>query len=223
MLVFRDVLNGGERIVADHLRHLSWSPDQRYVALISLDGTVGLFDSLQGQMLEISGLGRMRTLGWSPDGHYLAPHRTTPLVILDLSALESNLAPESLRFVGPSDDAIFADWGPDGSNEALLLPGYCDPEGYRLDRLDLQAGTTRRIPTAIGGFWVYDWSPRGDLIAVSSREIDGGFTLFDASTGLRTPRLLLDEAVTSMQDVQWSASGGWISLERISGRDRCMT
>lgn len=224
-LVLRDDDAGTERIVADELGNVSWAPDWQYAVLVGREGELSVLDPSRAEVfgLDALGLGRPHTITWSPDGRYFVPERTDPTIIVDTDGLDASFSVEALRLVGPFEAAIFADWGPGAlPGEALLLGEYCAPDGFWLDRVNLETGDVRRIPTAEAEFWVYDWSPRGDLVAVSSWKVDTGFTLVDAVTGERQSRPNLEATVTTMQDVQWSASGQWIALQQISGRDRCM-
>jgi len=220
-LVFSPEVGPPEQIMSRLAGSVSWAPSGRFLTLQRRDGEWSIYDIYRDSMFDLTA-GASGAGNWSPDGRFFVFGRAGSTGIVDTAGLLSGAGAESLRVIGPFADAIFADWGPGASpTEALLLGEYCAPDGFRLDRVDLATGERSRIPTTVGGFWVYDWSPRGDLIAVSSWDVDGGFTLIDAVTGGRAVRPTLDTVVTTMRDVAWSASGEWIKLNEIGGRDRC--
>lgn len=223
-LILRNGNVDSERVLAADLGYVGWAPSHRYAVLVGRHGDLSIFDPLRGESLDLSGLGLGRaSIGsWSADARYFVARRTYPTVVVDTAGLEGNFEVDALRLIGPFEEAIFADWGPGASpTEVLLLAEYCAPDGFWLDRADLETGDVTRIATDVAEFWVHDWSPRGDLIAVSSWKVDTGFTLVDAVTGERQRRPNLEAVVTTMQDVQWSGSGDWIALQQIGGRDRC--
>ena len=223
VLVVRDEPAGTEEVVAERLQAISWAPDGWLAALASTDGKLRLFDVQSAEVRELGAFGPLADLRWSTTGRYLVmesylavdtPERS--VTVFDLGDLGR------VRVLGPFNQATFADWGVGAEpSEVLLLGEYCQTAGFWLDRLDLMTGELTRLETEAGGFWVHDWSPRGDWIAVSSWDVAGGFALVDAVTGVRAGRPELDAMVTSMQDVVWSASGDWIALGEIGGRDRC--
>ncbi|MEZ4502749.1 MAG: hypothetical protein R3C39_09005 [Dehalococcoidia bacterium] len=213
---------GQESTLADRLADVVWSGSERRLATVTIDGDLEVLDLETAQSFT-PGDGPHWSAVWSNDGRYLATwfsSRQGAVGIFDLGVPGTDWQATPVRTLGPFDATAFADWGPGATpSEALLLGDYCLPDGFRLDRLDLSTEEIRRIPTELGGFWVYDWSPRGDLIAVSSWDV--GFELIDPDTGLLGDRPVLSAVVTTMQDVAWSAGGRWLALHDIGGRDRC--
>jgi len=218
--------DGSERVLRDDVAMVWWNPSGT-TALLERWNDKGneqsftLFDAMSGASREVDVLNYTGSPIWSSDGRYVAMSSWVGQASIYEPGVAAN-GPLS-AIIGPIDGSIFMDWGPGTPpTEALLLADYCEPSyGFHLDRVDLETGETRRIAAPVGGFWVSDWSPDGELIAASSPELPRGFALLDADTGEDVTPQVLAAAVDGMQDVLWSASGRWLLAAPIGGRDRC--
>ncbi len=136
---------------------MDWSPNDKYLAVGSMDGHVRIYDAQTLQLMKILA-GHSETVdavNWSPSGNYIAStgHDAT----VRLWDLASNSA-KVLK--GHTAQVRNVKWSPDGSN---LASGGHDGT-LRIWNKD---GDSISVATGAPGYVGIDWHPSGKFIATS--------------------------------------------------------
>jgi WD40 repeat protein len=153
---------------------VSWSPSGEYATVVGSDGSVRIWDTVNGVELQRFPFFGSRLALWSPteDHIYAAGNSIDEIRIYQLSSALSSIPgiPGMRGVVG------FMSWSPDGRQ---IGRGYHDGSAIIYD-----AQTWEQVMTLDSGTeWVSgaDWSPAGDRILTTN--MDSTTRIWDASSG----------------------------------------
>jgi WD40 repeat protein/DNA-binding SARP family transcriptional activator len=182
-----DALSGDEVFaLAGHqwgLDHAAWSPNGRWIATTSIDGTVRIWDAPTGawRFTLVGHSARVFRVAWSPDSTHLVSGgvdgtaklwRVTDDVtrqMLSLSAFDTNS--------GVAD----VDFSPDGDR---IMTGNGDVTSVRIWDVSLSGGAEwAHLPAAPSFLGSAAFTPDGERLVASSA--DGSATVWDAETAAR--------------------------------------
>jgi WD40 repeat protein/serine/threonine protein kinase/tetratricopeptide (TPR) repeat protein len=181
---------------------ISWSPDGRFLAVVSVNYMIRLWDLAAGREHAVlrGHRDRLRSLCWSPDGRWLASGASDGTARL----WEPDTGREVMVYRTSLFLALAVCWSPDGR----LLFTLSD-HGDRSRRSVIQvwdAETGREIrafPTRMAFTRTMSVRPRSSLLAVA--ETNGAITLWDADTGREAPPL--EGETIPAGDLAWSPDG----------------
>ncbi|HEY1190470.1 MAG TPA: metallophosphoesterase [Gemmata sp.] len=175
---------------------LAWSPDGRFLATPSQDGTVRVWDAQTGQVLcTLKGHTRsVYAVSWSPDGRFLVSAEFDE----DIHVWHAEDGQHVRTLKGHTEGVVAVAWSPDG--RLLASAGY-----DRTVRV-WNAETGRHVSTRTGhteGVVAVAWSPDGRVLA--SAGFDGIVQLW--GDGPDTFVRSLIGHVETVCEVAWSPDG----------------
>jgi WD40 repeat protein/serine/threonine protein kinase len=184
------------------LHCVAWSPDGKFLATGSADGTAKIWTASGGrELLTLCGhMGGVTSLAWSPEGRRLATASLDGTAkvwdiisgreLLTLKDHESwvtsvSWSPDGKRLATASEDHIARVWDADSGRSLFALKGHT-------------CGLTSIC-----------WSPDSKRLATGSRHEDGTTRVWDADDGrqLRT----LKGQTGAVESLAWSPDGKWLA------------
>jgi hypothetical protein len=183
----------------DLFRVSCWSPDGSFVALerVGANWPEGIYvTTADGSRLQAVVEGQARFVQWGPDSKSL-------LALVGEVGRARELQVRYLDGRAPVrlGEAWSASWSPDGRLIAYTR-GTCEMQELVL--ADLSAGASRVVATRLGAVLGFVWSPRGDILALSSlgRPTDNTGLLLIQPSGGAVRRLSTDPML-----VRWTPTG----------------
>lgn len=180
----------------DTVRHIAWSPDGRFLATASRDGTARVFDARSGRSLLVlpSDGAMVESVTWSPDSAQLATAGRDHVVrIWDATSGD----PVRL-LTGAGDTGRQVAWAPDGRHVAATFKD-CVVRVW-------EAGTGRLVHELHGhgdDVWGVAWSPDGARLASASH--DQTAIVWDLTAGV--PAATLTGHSDFVEGIAWSPDG----------------
>ncbi len=185
-----------------------WSPDGKWIATVSDDGFVRLWDAASGLMTRENKIIGAFCVTWSPDStHLAAGTETGKIYIWDITNGTEPYQWAAAGFI------VALDWSPDGQMLATgELSGKIEiwdvNSGENLKWFD---GYTRERSDVNG----VDWSPDGKLLATAHQ--DGILRVWDFEAGLLA--MTLTKHTNWVRGVAWSPDGSMIAS---TGNDKSL-
>jgi hypothetical protein len=185
---------------------VSWSPDGKWLATGSDDGTVKVWEAAgHSELLTLHcDSGRIPSVSWSPDGKRLATgsvdgtaklwDTTTGRQLLTLKGHTSAVrcvswSPDGKRLATGSDDGTAKVWDMDGGSELLTLQGH-----------------TGEVSSV-------SWSPDGKRLATGSE--DGTAKVWEIAAGREL--LTFQGHTSALRSVSWSPDGKRLATGSVDG------
>jgi WD40 repeat protein len=183
-----------------------WSPDGKWIATASYDGTARVWDSangqeratLRGHTASVNSVNSVNSVAWSPDGKWIATGSDDGTA----RVWDATNGQERATFLGHTATVISAAWSPDGR---WVATGSYDGTARVWDATNGQERATLRGHTE----WVNSaaWSPDGRWVATGS--YDGTARVWDATNGQE--RATLRGHTEWVNSAAWSPDGRWIA------------
>jgi WD40 repeat protein len=197
----------------DRVSAVQWSPDGKFIASASDDGTMQIWDATTGRRVTAyRGVTHLvLTLAWSPDGKYIAVGGdNTNVVVVDLMG--------KIHFAYSSEAQVVAAlaWSPDGkylsSASANIWPFHSDEDIVEV----INIFTKNRVFTHRSharARAALSWSPNGKYLA--SADYNGTIEILDI-TGTPLPTTYHGSS-DQVNAVMWSPDGSYIAAAQVDG------
>jgi WD40 repeat protein len=165
------------------LDHVAWSPNGRWIATASIDGTVRIWDAPTGAWRStlVGHSSRVYRVAWSPDSTHLVSGSGDGTAKLWRVTDDVTRQMLSLSAFDTSSGVADVDFSTDGDR---VMTGNGDVTAVRIWDVSL-AGSAEwaHVPAAPAFYGTAAFTPDGERLVASS--VDGSATLWDAETAAR--------------------------------------